>query len=410
MPVGSRNGEDLAVEVDTRPIHLDRRSVGGQRARWRSEVSLESRTGDVDGALDLRRQVESDLAAIAGGRVDDAGRGDDDDGDMGVEARGDRGGRRGSRCRGPVARRFAERRDQDRKDREGRDERERDEGVSQGGRIVGRFRGSRFAGGFVGGRSHREREVVFEGLHVDGSLQRLEHEQKALGLRESLGEGLRLLAPSHGAPLEPSNPLAQLLATRAGREERIAVRHGSSVAQNVGLRVCPRRIVLEMISLTPAAKEERVTVANLMQLYSHDWSELGPLDVGDDGRFADYPLDAYWEEDGHHPLLLRVEGKLAGFALILERSRLTGTRGVFDMAEFFVMRRYRRQGVGVAAASAAFDRFPGPWEVRQRRENVAATAFWRRVIARYTGGAFHEVDWENATWTGPVQTFTTGPR
>ena len=165
-----------------------------------------------------------------------------------------------------------------------------------------------------------------------------------------------------------------------------------------------------MISLTPAAKEERVTVANLMQLYSHDWSELGPLDVGDDGRFADYPLDAYWEEDGHHPLLLRVEGKLAGFALILERSRLTGTRGVFDMAEFFVMRRYRRQGVGVAAASAAFDRFPGPWEVRQRRENVAATAFWRRVIARYTGGAFHEVDWENATWTGPVQTFTTGPR
>ena len=153
-----------------------------------------------------------------------------------------------------------------------------------------------------------------------------------------------------------------------------------------------------MISLTPAAKEERVALENLMQLYSYDWSELGPFDVGDQGRFADYPLDAYWQEDWRHPFLLRVETKLAGFAMILERSRLTGTAGVFDMAEFFVMRRYRRKGVGAAAAAAAFDRFKGPWEIRQRRENVAATAFWRRVIGRYTGGKFDEVDWENATW------------
>jgi hypothetical protein len=38
--------------------------------------------------------------------------------------------------------------------------------------------------------------------------------------------------------------------------------------------------------------------------------------------------------------LLRVEGRLAGFALVSRRSRLTGAAGVFDMSEFFVMRRY----------------------------------------------------------------------
>ena len=48
-----------------------------------------------------------------------------------------------------------------------------------------------------------------------------------------------------------------------------------------------------MISLTPAAKEERVALDNLMQLYAYDWSELGPHDVGDDGRFADYELEGY---------------------------------------------------------------------------------------------------------------------
>jgi len=161
-----------------------------------------------------------------------------------------------------------------------------------------------------------------------------------------------------------------------------------------------------MISLSPAAPEKRVVLENLFQLYAYDWSELGRLDVRDDGRFADYPLDDYWRDDWRHPFLLRVDGKLAGFALVSERSRLTGTPGVRDMAEFFVMRKYRRQGVGLAAAHAAFDRFAGPWEIRQRDENVDATAFWRRVIARYTNGRFEERRWDDATWTGPVQIFS----
>ena len=162
-----------------------------------------------------------------------------------------------------------------------------------------------------------------------------------------------------------------------------------------------------MISLSPASKEEQATLINLMQLYSYDWSELRPLDVGDDGRFADLPLDIYWQDPWRHPFLLRVEGKLAGFALISGRSRLTGSEGVFDMTEFFVMRRYRRRGVGLAAACAAFDRFAGSWEVRQREDNVEATAFWRQVVARYTDGKYQEARWNDATWVGPVQMFST---
>ena len=161
-----------------------------------------------------------------------------------------------------------------------------------------------------------------------------------------------------------------------------------------------------MITLDPAGAAERPVLENLFQLYAYDWSELGWLDVGDDGRFADPSLDAYWQDDHRHPFLIRVDGRLAGFALVAGRSRLTGRAGVFDMAEFFVMRKYRRRGVGFAAASAAFDRFIGRWEIRQRDENVAATAFWRRVIARYTDGSYQEIRCDDATWVGPVQTFT----
>jgi predicted acetyltransferase len=161
-----------------------------------------------------------------------------------------------------------------------------------------------------------------------------------------------------------------------------------------------------MISLDPAGAAERHVLENLFQLYAYDWSELGWLEVGSDGRFSDPALDAYWQGGHHHPFLIRVDGRVAGFALVAARSRLTGTAGVFDMAEFFVMRKYRRQGVGFAAASAAFDRFPGRWEIRQRDENVAATLFWGRVVARYTGGSYQEVRCNDATWVGPVQTFT----
>lgn len=161
-----------------------------------------------------------------------------------------------------------------------------------------------------------------------------------------------------------------------------------------------------MISLDPAGATERPVLENLFQLYAYDWSEIGWLDIGVNGRFAEPSLDAYWRDDDRHPFLIRVDGRLAGFALVAARSRLTGAAGVFDMAEFFVMRKYRGRGVGFAAASAAFDRFTGRWEIRQRDENVGATAFWRRVVARYTDGSYQEARRDDATWVGPVQTFT----
>ena len=161
------------------------------------------------------------------------------------------------------------------------------------------------------------------------------------------------------------------------------------------------------VSLDRATATDRPLLVNLMQLYSYDWSPLVGLDVDAEGRFAGVDLNPYWGDDLHHPFVLRVDGRPAGFALIVGRSRLTGTVGVHDMAEFFVMRRYRRQGVGSAAARAAFDAFRGPWEVRQRDEHQEATRFWRAVIDRYSGGEYTESRCDDASWKGVVQRFKT---
>lgn len=157
-----------------------------------------------------------------------------------------------------------------------------------------------------------------------------------------------------------------------------------------------------------SAIDHKPTLANLMQLYLYDRSEIARDDVDDQGRFS-YPcFDCYWIEADRHPFLITVDERPAGFALVSRNSRLRMPFEGHVVGEFFVMRKYRYVGVGRAAAIQLFDRFPGPWEVASPAINVPAQAFWRSVIQQYTGGHYTESWLQNATWRGPVQLFTAG--
>jgi predicted acetyltransferase len=162
------------------------------------------------------------------------------------------------------------------------------------------------------------------------------------------------------------------------------------------------------VCVVAAQSSQREVLRNLIELYAYDFSEIEGFDVDDTGRFPVYPLDAYWEEPGRLPFLIRAGERLAGFALLHDKSRLSGDSGVWDMAEFFVLRKYRRAGVGTRAAHGLFSTHRGPWEVRQRRSNVGATGFWRRCIASYTSGRFDEIVVDDERWRGPVQRFVSG--
>jgi predicted acetyltransferase len=94
-----------------------------------------------------------------------------------------------------------------------------------------------------------------------------------------------------------------------------------------------------------------------------------------------------------------------GFALVQPGSYLSADPSVFDMAEFFVLRRYRRKGVGECVAAWLFDRFAGTWEVREKANHTAAIAFWRRTIGRYTGDRFEDFALDDERWHGQVQRF-----
>jgi predicted acetyltransferase len=125
-------------------------------------------------------------------------------------------------------------------------------------------------------------------------------------------------------------------------------------------------------------------LANLLELYCHDFSELIDLQLQPDGRFG-YPwLSLYWQEEGRHPFLVTVDGHLAGFVLIARGSRISEDPNVWDVAEFFIVRRYRKRGVGATVAQEIWRRFPGAWEVRVAESNAPARAFWAATTQAFT--------------------------
>jgi predicted acetyltransferase len=151
--------------------------------------------------------------------------------------------------------------------------------------------------------------------------------------------------------------------------------------------------------------EQKHVLRQLMQLYLYDFSEIDGDDVSESGEFPYRWLDNYWTESERSPFLVYSDGHIAGFALV--RTITMASRGTEakSISEFFIMRKYRRTGLGRKAAFHVFDRFRGTWEVRQTQENLAAQAFWKVVIGEYTEGDFEETDVEDGEWRRRVQTF-----
>jgi predicted acetyltransferase len=158
-----------------------------------------------------------------------------------------------------------------------------------------------------------------------------------------------------------------------------------------------------LIETTLTGRDEQAILQRLIEFYQYDFSEFEGTDVQADGVYGYDYLDYYWSKAHYYPLLVRVDHQLAGFVLVNDYVyHPTSTRSI---AEFFVMRKYRRRGVGRTVACIVFDQLPGRWEVRQLQENSIAQAFWRNVIAAYTHGQYTEQQFTAYGWDGSAQTF-----
>ncbi len=167
----------------------------------------------------------------------------------------------------------------------------------------------------------------------------------------------------------------------------------------------------ENVVLDQAAASDAKLLSNLLELYIHDLSAAFPgIELGPDGRFGYPKLPLYWSEpDRRFAYLIRCDGRVAGFALVTRGSPAVPDPPVLDIAEFFVLRSYRRSGVGRRAALLLWKRLPGKWTVRVSEGNSAALLFWPGVIAAFTNNAAIESKAPGKPNAWRVFSFESGP-
>lgn len=145
------------------------------------------------------------------------------------------------------------------------------------------------------------------------------------------------------------------------------------------------------MEITPASVEDETTFRNLFQFYVYEFSRFMGWTTTYAGRFIESDLDGCWDREGtRNPFLIRHNGDLAGFAIVdkLAQARYLNHSAVNELAEFFIMAAFQRQGIGRLAATHLFDLFDGKWHVFCADQNQRAGIFWQRVVNDYTQGQY----------------------
>jgi len=134
------------------------------------------------------------------------------------------------------------------------------------------------------------------------------------------------------------------------------------------------------VELIEAGPEPAALLANLYQFYAYESSDWEQEDVEVDGRFYIHEehLARYWEDPQWSANLLLVDGYIAGF-LLIEGSELPGIDAL-ELADLFILKRYRRKGIGRAIATQVLSSGEANWLVRFYDQDEVSQAFWRTVL------------------------------
>ncbi len=96
-------------------------------------------------------------------------------------------------------------------------------------------------------------------------------------------------------------------------------------------------------------------------------------------------FENYFTEKGREACFIKEQEseRLLGFVMINTHMQKSGFG--HSIAEFMVLPKFRRNGIGKSAAILCFEKYPGAWEVSPSYGSEQAYLFWKNVINEYTG-------------------------
>lgn len=146
------------------------------------------------------------------------------------------------------------------------------------------------------------------------------------------------------------------------------------------------------LELKAILEDDKEILRNLLEKYDYEFSQWDKRDVNALGLYGYSYLDYYWTEENRWAYFILADGKLAGFAMINDFSEAPDEPTDYTLSEFFILYKYRRNGVGSWAAKSIFDLFHGKWQLKRHPHNLPSVYFWNKVVSSYTDGHYRLVE------------------
>lgn len=105
----------------------------------------------------------------------------------------------------------------------------------------------------------------------------------------------------------------------------------------------------------------------------------------------------YWSEPDTFPFLVYINDELAGFVIINKQGSESAVD--FNMAQFFILRKFKNKSISKQIAVTCFNDFSGKWVIVMP-DNKGAYQFWKSVISQYAHNDFSEY----TIFGGPTRT------
>src|SRR5215510_1263759 len=142
------------------------------------------------------------------------------------------------------------------------------------------------------------------------------------------------------------------------------------------------------IKIIPVLIEEKEILRNLLEKYNYDTSEEDGDDVNELGLCGYKYLDHYWTETDRYAYFTKIQDKLAGFVMIDKYLYFNEIKSDYCISEFFVLRKYRKMGIGKYVIKYIVNKYKGEWQIGYNPKNNIGKIFWNKVVKEITNGNY----------------------
>jgi len=154
---------------------------------------------------------------------------------------------------------------------------------------------------------------------------------------------------------------------------------------------------LTMMQITKVDQSGEATLRHLMTLFLHDLSEFNDdLEINPgSGLFEFDNLEWFFEKEGLTPFFILHEEKIIGFILLQSGPFSNQEISDYLLNSFFILRKYRRRGLGREACKVFFKQFPGRYAISQMKSNIPAIHFWKSIYRSFEIDTFEKEEIED---------------